>query len=226
MTASTSKTDLARLYAGTRARVLDLVTGLSAEDQAAPVPACPGWSVRDVLAHLAAIAGDASAGLLAGPPDDAETAAQVARFAGQDLAAILAAWDSAAPAFGELIASARLWPAVIDVASHEHDIRGALGVPGARDAEVVTECAGRLLRWLRPSVPLRVIVEDGEFQVGPDDGGPGPCLTLTTTRFEAFRWRMGRRSRAQLAALDWSGDPSPVLGQLTVFGPAAADVIE
>ena len=226
MTTSTGKADLARLYAGSRARVLALVTGLSEAGQAAPVPACPAWSVRDVLAHLAAIAEDAQAGLLTGPPDDAGTAAQVARFAGQDLARILAAWDCAAPAFGQLIASARLWPAVIDVASHEHDIRGALGVPGARDSEAVTECAGRLLRWLRPAVPLRVIVEDGEFRVGPDDSGPRPCLTLTTTRFEAFRWRMGRRSRAQLAALDWSGDPSPVLGQLTVFGPAATDMIE
>ena len=226
MTTSTAGPDLARLYAGTRDRVLTLVTGLSETGQAAPVPACPGWSVRDVLAHLAAIAGDASTGLLAGPPDDAETAVQVARFAGRDLAQILAAWEAAAPAFGQLIASARLWPAVIDVASHEHDIRGALGVPGARDSEAVTECASRLLRWLRPAVPLRVIVEDGEWQVGPDNTGLQPCLTLTTTRFEAFRWRMGRRSRAQLAALDWSGDPAPVLGQLTVFGPAATDVIE
>jgi hypothetical protein len=37
---------------------------------------------------------------------------------------------------------------------------------------------------------------------------------------------MGRRSRAQLAALDWSGDPSPVLDHLTFFGPSAADIIE
>ena len=226
VTAATPRADLARLYAGTRDRVLTLVTGLSEAGQAAPVPACPGWSVRDVLAHLAAIAEDAGAGLLAGPPDDAETAAQVARFAGRDLAQILAAWEAAAPAFGQVLASARVWPAVIDVVSHEHDIRGALGVPGARDSEAVTECSSRLLRWLRPAVPLRVVVEDAEFQVGPEHTRPQPCLTLTTTRFEALRWRMGRRSRAQLAAMAWSGDPTPVLGQLTVFGPAGAEVIE
>lgn len=40
----------------------------------------------------------------------------------------------------------------------------------------------------------------------------------------AGRWRMGRRSRAQLTAMDWSGGPSPVLGHLTVFGPAASDI--
>jgi hypothetical protein len=66
-------------------------------------------------------------------------------------------------------------------------------------------------------------VEDAEFRLGP---GIGPPLTLTTTRFEAFRWRMGRRSRDQLAVLGWSGDPAPVIDHLVVFGPAACDVVE
>jgi hypothetical protein len=59
--------------------------------------------------------------------------------------------------------------------------------------------------------------------VGPDDGEP---VTLRTTSWEAFRWRLGRRSAAQLAAMDWSGDPSPFIGGLCIFGPASADVVE
>jgi hypothetical protein len=51
-------------------------------------------------------------------------------------------------------------------------------------------------------------------------------VVLTTTRFEAFRWRMGRRSRAQLAALAWSADPAAVLDNLAIFGPAASDIVE
>jgi hypothetical protein len=43
---------------------------------------------------------------------------------------------------------------------------------------------------------------------------------------QMFRWRMGRRSLAQLAAMDWSGDPAAILGKLTVFGPAASDIVE
>ena len=112
---------------------------------------------------------------------------------------------------------------MIDIASHEHDIRGAAGRPGARDAEVVWQSAGWLLTRLRPPVPLRVVVEDAEFRAGPDNGTE---LRLTTSRFEAFRWRMGRRSRAQLAGLDWSGDPAPLLDHLTIFGRAARDIIE
>jgi len=100
--------------------------------------------------------------------------------------------------------------------------------------------AGWLLQRLRTPVPVRVTVEDAEFRAGPAGGGraaaeplpgagrgrDGPVLGLRTTRFEAFRWRMGRRSRDQLAALDWSGDPAPVLDHLVVFGPARTDIVE
>jgi hypothetical protein len=59
-------------------------------------------------------------------------------------------------------------------------------------------------------------------------GGPRPGteFKLTISRFDALRWRMGRRSRAQLAALDWSGDPTPVIDHLVVFGPAVHDIDE
>lgn len=110
-----------------------------------------------------------------------------------------------------------------DVASHEQDMRAAVGPPGARDTEVIWHGAGWLLSGLKPPVALRVVVEDGEFRLGPDSGSP---LTLTTSRFEAFRWGMGRRSRDQLAALDWSADPAPVIDHLVVFGPAASDIAE
>jgi hypothetical protein len=66
-------------------------------------------------------------------------------------------------------------------------------------------------------------VEDGQYRSGPDDGTE---ILLRTTRFEALRWRTGRRSRAQLAAMDWSGNPTPVLDHLYLFGPADANVVE
>ena len=215
--------DLPRLYRDTRERVAGLLAGMGGSALAANVPACPHWSVRDVLAHLAAVAEDVVAGRLSGPPSEDETAAQVRRFDGRPVAEVLAAWAAIAPRFEERIGAARSWPGVIDVASHEQDIRGAVGQPGARDSDVIWHAAGYLLSRLRPPVPLRVVVEDAEFRLGPGTGSP---LTLTTTRFEAFRWRMGRRSRDQLAALGWSGDPAPVIDHLVVFGPAACDVIE
>lgn len=218
--------DLCVLYTATQARLAGLVAGLDEAALAAPVPACPGWTVHDVIAHELAVTQDALAGRLTGPPTDEQTAAQVARFRGHDTAGLLAAWAQTAQPFGELAAAFGIWPAVIDIASHEQDIRGAVGRPGARDSEVVRLCADVLLARLTPPVPVRVRVEDAEFRVGPDDGPEGDELGLETTRFEALRWRLGRRSRAQMAAFAWSGDPAPVLDHLVIFGPAAADLTE
>jgi uncharacterized protein (TIGR03083 family) len=220
---------LARWYRETRERLTGLVAGLDEVQLATPVPACPGWSVADVMGHLAAIPEDALAGRLTGPPSEAETAVQVDRFRGRPMAQTLAGWATLGPRFEEIVAAFEVWPAVIDVASHEQDIRGAVGRPGARDTEAIRGLAAWLVARLRTPVPLRVTVEGTPpaspalFTVGPDGE---PALELTTTWYEAFRWRMGRRSRGQLAALDWSGDPAPVLDHLVVFGPAAADIIE
>ena len=56
---------------------------------------------------------------------------------------------------------------------------------------------------------------------------PDPAVArLATTPFELLRIRLGRRSEAQVLALDWTGDPRPVLPGLFVFGPAERDLVE
>ena len=49
--------------------------------------------------------------------------------------------------------------------------------------------------------------------------GPQTPVTLTTDSFTWFRLRMGRRTRAQVAAMDWSSEPGAMLDRLFVFGP-------
>jgi|SRR5215469_3230179 len=218
----TQEPDVAGLYRDTRERLTDFVAGLDSVQLSAQVPACPGWAVRDVLAHLTAIPEDALAGRLAGVPDEEFTADQVARFADVSVPEMLTRWSAAAPRFEEVVQGFQIWPAVIDVASHEQDIRGAVGRPGARDCAAIRGTTAWLMSWLEAPVPFRILTEHGEYLVGGDH----PTLTLSTSEYELFRWRMGRRSRAQLAAMDWSDDPSGVLDQLAVFGPAASDVVE
>ncbi|HTZ08657.1 MAG TPA: maleylpyruvate isomerase family mycothiol-dependent enzyme [Acidimicrobiales bacterium] len=215
--------DLGALYRQTRERLTDLVAALAPAAWSTPVPACPGWTVHDVVGHLTAVTEDVLAGRLVRPPTDEETAAQVARFRGWDTPSVLARWTELAPAFEPVVGAGAVWPAVLDVGTHEQDVRSAVGLPGARRSDVVVLGAAQLLAWLRPPVPLRVVVEDDAFDVGT---GAGPGLTVRSDRFEVFRWRLGRRSRRQLGALDWSADPAPVLDHLVIFGPALADVVE
>ncbi len=202
-------------------RIIELVSAPDASVDA-PLAACPGWSVRDVLAHLAGVAQDWAAGRRSAPPTDAQTAAQVARFDGRGLIDILNAWVEAAAEIPRL-AREGIAPPLGDIVVHEHDIRDALGRPGARDSAALQSVSDQLLRMLVTPVPVRVIVEDGEYRCGAD---VGPAVDLKTTRFEAVRWRTGRRSRSQMAAMAWSGDPAPVLEHLYMFGPAAADLVE
>lgn len=187
-----------------------------------PVAACPGWSVRDVVAHLAGVAQDWAAGRRVAPPNDAQTTAQVARFNGRDVDDIVRSWGEAAAHLPRL-ARAGIAPPLGDVVVHEHDIRDALGQPGARDSAALQRVSDQLLRTLVTPVPVRVMVEDREYRCGPDSE---PVIDLKTTRFEALRWRTGRRSSRQMAAMAWSGDPAAVLEHLYMFGPATADLFE
>ncbi|HYS34184.1 MAG TPA: maleylpyruvate isomerase N-terminal domain-containing protein [Pseudonocardiaceae bacterium] len=214
--------DLGGLYCLVRERLVGVVGGVDSPHEVA-VPACPGWSVQDVIVHLVAVAEDVLAGRLSAPPTDEWTAAQVAARRDQSMADVLAAWDDVGPRFQELISRVGMWPAFLDVLSHEHDVRGALGAPAGRDAAELVLAAENLISWLRSPVPMTVRVGARELRVGPDGDG---SLELVTSPFEAFRFRMGRRSRGQLVAMEWVGDPAPVLDRLTIFGPARADVIE
>ncbi len=209
------------LYQDTRVRIAGLLTDETAWDQ--PVAACPGWSVRDVVAHMAAVAQDWADGALTGAPTDQQTAEHVARFASHDHRQLLDAWSAASDRLHALAETSGLEPPLGDIACHEHDIRSAIGRPGARDAASVRWTADRLLTILTTPLPLRVVVEDNEYRSGPPDGHE---IVLRTTLFESLRWRTGRRSRAQLAGMDWSDDPTPMLGHLYLFGPATADVVE
>jgi uncharacterized protein (TIGR03083 family) len=215
--------DLVHVYSDARARVLDLVAGLSPEDATMPVPACPGWSVHDVVAHLTGNVEDVLAGRLTGPPTDEQSAAQTARHRNERIRQVLEIWCEMAPDFEKIISAFDVWPAAIDVVSHEQDIRGALGRAGGRDIPAVRTCAEKVIGWWSPPSPIVLYVDDQPIRCGPDEGEP---IGLRTTHFETLRFRMGRRSRRQLAALDWSGDPIGVIDHMVVFGPSPYDIVE
>lgn len=116
----------------------------------------------------------------------------------------------------------RVIPALVDVLSHEHDIRTALQRPGARKDPAIDLVAGELSA--APSAAVRIVLvrHDG----GPTGDVDDTLAVLTTTPFELLRARLGRRTLDEVRALPWSRDPTDVLGGFFVFGPAERSIAE
>ncbi|HEY4377070.1 MAG TPA: maleylpyruvate isomerase family mycothiol-dependent enzyme [Acidimicrobiales bacterium] len=215
--------DLSVLYRESRLRIADLVSSAASLDDVR-VPTCPAWSAHQLLAHLVGVVEDfADHKVPPHGPTPEWTATQVARREDLSVPEILAAWDDAAARWEPELVGQRFSASVMDVAAHEHDLRTALGEPGGRQDATLAWAAAALLRVLDPPVPIVVHTEDGSVRTGPAEGTP---LELETSRFELFRWRLGRRSRAQLGAMAWSADPHEVLDHLVIMGPADHDISE
>ena len=164
--------------------IVELVADLGPDDLVPPAPATPGWTVADVLAHLAGVAVDMMNGNVAGTPGDEWTAKQVDDRHGRSLDELLAEWDDAMPKIEELIPHVPQLP--VDVLTHEQDIRGALRRPGA-DADLLAFVLSGIRAVQTKSA---------------DEAGVSPPA-VTASDFEWFRASLGRRSRTQVEAWDW-----------------------
>lgn len=204
-------------------RVAGLVRHATPDQLDAVVPACPGWSAREVVSHLAGLAQDWVSGNLDGYASDAWAQAQVDRFADASTAELLAAWQDAASQFGDLGpsplgATPARW-AFGDAVTHEADLRPVLA-PGTRvpHQAVALGLQASIGRWRAELAkadvpPLDVVASDlRTWQVGdPQARTDRPAETVTATAHDLFRAFYGRRSRSQMQAWAWSGDASPYL---------------
>ncbi|WP_460518553.1 maleylpyruvate isomerase family mycothiol-dependent enzyme [Flindersiella endophytica] len=207
----------AEYYDAGRARIVELVSRPGV-DLTAPVAACPGWTARDLVAHLAGglghfIVRDFDSG---GHANHGERT--VAERRGKSLDELLAEWERNRSHADETLASPVGGVLVAEIISHEHDLRQALGEPGARDDPAVRAATERPLqeidKRLREAGGQAVsVIVDGDEQVLGDGEATS---TVRLTAFELLR-AMGRRSERQLRALDWDGEPR--LDVFTLFGP-------
>jgi uncharacterized protein (TIGR03083 family) len=220
--------DPAIIYSGTHRRVVELVADLPNRDLARTVPGCPQWRVQDLVAHLTGLAYDVQTGNLDGAGTDAWSARQVAERIDRTLPELLAEWDVSAPSAE---AAAPAAPRIaFDCVVHEHDLRGALGVPGPSDPDAVGFALGAVLEVLGRRLDqagvgsLVLRIDGGEEQVH----GTGPAgAALDVDSFELFRSLFGRRSADQVRAFAWTGDPGPFIEVWSFFGPLPElDVLE
>jgi uncharacterized protein (TIGR03083 family) len=208
-------------YAGIRQRLTELLACTS-DDEAAftPVPACPEWSVTDVVAHLYGVEIDIIEGNIEGVGTAAWADDQVRRFSPLGLRQLSEAWNETSPkveAMGGTFPPRAATQLVFDACTHEHDVRGAIGCPGARDTDSVVIGLTFVEDSMRALVDERglpgIELESPHFgaSIGPE---PAP-VRVSASAFELFRVFAGRRSPEQIRALPWQGDPSPYL---EIFG--------
>jgi uncharacterized protein (TIGR03083 family) len=201
-------------------RVIELVRGLSDERARTPVPACPDWGVRDLLSHMVGLGADVVAG---DEPDDHNaswTARQVQRRRDRDIAALIAEWTQVAEPL-------RSWMRVHgtrplgDVIIHEQDLRGALGVPGARDTPGLHAIRDRFVpRFAARVVDLPPIALVGERWRWSSSGTvEDAAVVVRAGDFDLSRALLSRRSAAQLRAWTTHGDIAPYLERFAVLGP-------
>lgn len=221
--------DAAAAYRLVYGRVDALIRG-RAEVADLTVPACPAWTIRETVAHLAGVAQDIVALNMEKKVADSWTQAQVDRLGGHRIDELLDLWGQMIDPVTATLALAPQASAcqlVFDTLTHEHDIRGALSEPGSRTGDLAFEVAMGFSTTMgdqfirQAGLPaLRLITPTiGSVQLGDPHTAPGQ-VALNISDFEALRTLGGRRSIRQLLALPWHGDPSNLLPAFTHLLPA------
>ncbi|MEQ8841359.1 MAG: maleylpyruvate isomerase family mycothiol-dependent enzyme [Acidimicrobiales bacterium] len=224
-------------YASTRRRMVELALEI---DPFAAVPACPGWTARDVVAHVVGLASDVVSGRTSGYAGPEWTEAQVRARSGDSIPDMLAEWDGLMPAFLAInrdLAGSSLPETIdhvlgpvpkssfeaafhVDLLHHEHDLLGARGTPRrvALDADVAAmaaQLANVRAQFAAADLPsLRLIATDADrdWRIGRDE----PTVTVTASVIDYLRSFGGRRTLDEIGALAWSGDRTGMVEQMVL----------
>jgi len=200
----------------------------------APCPACPGWTVRDVVAHVSHLAADAAADSL--PTAVMQEAVGAREVATREAAAhdrdryleagvqdrrsltwadLVAGWKEACETAGD-----RLEPVTGDAVVHLLDIDAALGIMADEAPHVLTagiRAAHQLQRSHYRAVglpPVRWRAYDLDIEVGAPEG---PLVTGASSWL--LRSAAGRQTRHDADRhLDWGGAHEPTRAAFALYG--------
>jgi uncharacterized protein (TIGR03083 family) len=198
---------------------IDNVTRLVADHPVAddlPIPSCPEWTVRDLVAHLV--------GICALAIGRTSQWAEVGRSsAAMGVGGLLEEWarmagraESALAACGGRRGSIM----VLDAFTHELDLRYAAGAPLPPEHPAFSRAFEVLLNGFSTEVaahdlPAVLIAVDGrQWKAGVGE----PAATLSGDRYDIYRSLAGRRTHEQITRLRWSRDSHRWLPAFT-WGP-------
>ncbi len=199
-------------YFAIRARMVDAVGQLPHDQLVADVPACPAWTVHDLIVHVASMPQAILVGDIPdGPDPNPWIEGLIQRHRSKSLDEIVSWWHSNDDALGALADQADLL--ILDLFVHESDLHGAVGSVGHRAAP---ELAGQLAHSVGTLAaqidtaglaPVAIETELGRFVTG--DGMPG--WTMNVSAWEAHRTLNSRRTAAEVRSLPGTGDADPYL---------------
>ena len=169
------------------------------------VPACPKWTVQNLVCHTIGVPEDILEGRMKGVTTDPWTQAQVDRHKSDSIAQLREILISQKSKFDVVlpnIPSPVNSQFVMDAVTHEHDLREALGKPGAQDSLAVKVA----FAWLASnSMYPKELVDK--------------LRASKATEFQLMRAMTGRISVEQMNELNLPGD---VIASLTVGSPFKA----
>lgn len=214
------------VYRQARRRIGNLAATLTSDQLSLPVPATPGWTVHELLAHLVGGAADAAAGRMGDGGSDQWTQRHVQERRDRRIEELLTEWDRVGPAVEAGLASQKVTGPNLaaDAICHESDLHEALGL-------------GRVERrhW-QPFLDVMMRFVRGQFRHGStllihDDqgqqwicGSGDQATVLCADGYELLRATYSRRSRRQIAGWDWSPAPDlQVVERFGFFGPRDDD---
>ena len=213
-----SGSDQVAAYQEVRLRITELVVQ-NPDRLDELVPACPGWTARQLVAHLVGLTRDLVAENFDGWATERWTLAQVECFGSYSGADLVAAWSGMAESVGDAAAFGDV-PAVAfafgDAVVHEADLRPALA-PGSRvpaDSMIGALAAG-VARWrsvlLAAGLPALYLEVPGVRSWWLGDRADARAVFVEADAYEVFRALYGRRSAAQVASWQWSGSAEPYI---------------
>lgn len=229
--ARAASVDCGELYEQVRQRFVGLVTELEPASLERVVPPTPAWRVRDVLAHVVGLTHDLNRGHFGRETPDEWTARQVDTRRRWPIAEIVAEWAVEAPTFEDglrLFGYGQGSHFVGDLHAHLQDLHQALRLAPVDDPGVVLVALdfylGSLDESLRADGAGTLVVVAGKERHQAGEGEPS--ATLTGSPFDLLRTLSGRRSLAQIEALEWEGDVGALAPRLSRYPLPERDLLD